>query len=216
MMRTTNMARICAVATTAATGLTLSACSGGSDNASSSTAGQTVQSTSSTSTKSPSASPMSTASDTSTASGSAGNAQTRTALTVIDTATKAVSGGSVFDLEKDHDQGKQVWDVKVADGKGRQFDLDISADGSTVVHRHQDRTPDDDIAKLHTAKITVQKAIGIAAAHAQGKGDLSSLEIDTTGGGTVVWQVGFGGDDGTTVLVDAHQGTVVSMGSDAG
>jgi len=159
---------------------------------------------------------MSTASGTSGTSGNAGGAQTRTALTVIDTATKAVSGGSVFDLEKDHDQGKQVWEVKVADGKGRQFDLDISADGSTVVRRHQDRTPDDDIAKLHTAKITVQKAIGVAASHAQGKGDLSSLEIDTTGGGTVVWQVGFGGDDGTTVLVDAHQGTVVSMGSDAG
>lgn len=141
---------------------------------------------------------------------------TGTALSAIATAQKAVAGGKLFDLESDTRQGRHVWEAKVADPKGAQYNLDLTSDGGSVSARHQDPTPDDDIAKLRSATVPVGRAVHIAAGRAQGAGALSSLEIDTHRGSTVVWQVGFGGDDGTTVIVDAHSGRVLAAGRDAG
>jgi uncharacterized membrane protein YkoI len=145
-----------------------------------------------------------------------GAAQTRTALKAVVTAQKSVTDGKVFDLEGDTHHGQRVWEAKVADPKGNQHDLIITVDGSTVGDRRQDPTPDDDIAKLRKATVSVERAVHIAAGHASGKGELSSLEIDTFRGNTVVWQVGFGGDNGTTVIVDARSGKVLAVGNDAG
>ena len=51
---------------------------------------------------------------------------------------------------------------------------------------------------------------------AKGKGNLTSLELDTDDDNTVIWQIEFGGDDGTTVLIDATSGEVLDVGPDVG
>ncbi|MEX0426048.1 PepSY domain-containing protein [Nocardioides sp. DS6] len=142
------------------------------------------------------------------------SAQTDTALAAIATAERSVPGGKVFDLESDSAGGQRRWDVKVASGQ-RQYELDITADGAKVVDRRQDKTPDDDVAKLKSAAVPLERAIAIAAGRAQGQGKLSSLEIDSDRR-TVLWQISFGGDSGTTVLVDATSGKVLRVGRDVG
>lgn len=145
-----------------------------------------------------------------------GSQQTAVALQAIATARSTVAGGQVFDLEDETERGQRVWSAKVATPDNRQFNLAISQDGNSVVANDEDTTPDDDIRKLRSAKVALADAIDIAAGRAAGKGNLTSLEIDTAGGSTVVWQIEFGGDDGITVLVDATTGKVLDVGPDVG
>jgi uncharacterized membrane protein YkoI len=77
----------------------------------------------------------------------------------------------------------------------------------------EDKTPDDDIRTLRSAKIPLEDAINTAVEQARGKGNLTSLEIDIKNGATAVWQIEFGGDHGTTVLVD---GTTVLVDASSG
>ncbi len=162
----------------------------------------------------PASSPSSTPS--STVSASAVNGQTSAVLAAITTAESGVRGGEVFDVEDETERGQRVWSVKVATADDRQFNLSISQDGSSIVANDEDATPDDDIEKLRSAEITVSDAIATAAEEAKGQGDLSSLEIDTDDSDAVVWQIEFGGDSGTTVLVDAASGDIVDVGPDVG
>jgi hypothetical protein len=97
----------------------------------------------------------------------------------------------------------------VANADGRQFNLMISHDGRSVVTINEDKTTDDDVHKLRSAMVGLAHAINSAAEQATGKGNLTSLEIDTNNSDTVVWQIEFGGDYGTTVQVDATSGEVL-------
>jgi len=144
------------------------------------------------------------------------SARTATALTAIDTAEKAVSDGQVFDLELDTDDGVTLWEVKVAGRGGTQFDLELSEDGTTVQSKHEDTTPDDDIAKLATSTLTVRDALAAAAEHADGDAKVTAAEIDRERDGTITWEVTLGGDDGITVVMDAADGRVIRSGPDAG
>jgi hypothetical protein len=150
------------------------------------------------------------------------NEQTATALQAIATGENQVRHGKVFEL-RDHDDGTQrIWSAKVADPDNRQYNLTITHDGSSVVTINEDKTPDDDIHKLRSAKVGPADAISTAVEQAKDKGNLTSLEIDTNNGDTLVWQIEFGGDysttvlvDGTTVLVDASSGEVFNTDPDA-
>jgi uncharacterized membrane protein YkoI len=102
----------------------------------------------------------------------------------------------------------------VANADGRQFNLMISHDGRSVVTINEDKTPDEDVHKLRSAMVGLAHAIISAAEQATGKGNLTSLEIDTNSSDTVVWQIQFGGDYGTTVQVDATSGEVLDLGPD--
>lgn len=143
------------------------------------------------------------------------NEQTATALRAIATAEGAVKGGKVFDLEDDTERGKRIWEAKVAAAGGRQFNVVVSQDGRSLISNDEDQTPDDDIRKLQSAKVDLADAINTAASQASGKGDLTAVEIDTHNN-TVVWQMEFGDDAGTTVLVDATSGKVLAVGPDVG
>lgn len=140
--------------------------------------------------------------------------QTATARQAIATAENQVRHGKVFDLEDQAESGGRGWSAKVANVDGRQFNLMISHDGSSVVTINEDKTPDDDVRKLRSATVGLAHAINTAAEQATGKGNLTSLEIDTNNSDTVVWQIEFGGDDGTTVQVDATSGEVLDLGPD--
>jgi len=65
---------------------------------------------------------------------------------------------------------------------------------------------------VRSAAIGLANAINTAAE--QAKGNLTSLEIDINNSDTVVWQIEFGGDDGTTVQVDATSGELLDLGPD--
>jgi uncharacterized membrane protein YkoI len=146
----------------------------------------------------------------------------RTALRAIATAETQARHGKVFDLQ-DHDDGSQrVWSAKVADPDSRLFNLTISHDASSVININEAKTPNDDVQKLRSTKVPLEDAIDTAVEQASGKGNLTSLEIDTTNGDIVMWQIEFGGDhgttaliDGTRVLVDASFGEVLDIGPDA-
>jgi uncharacterized membrane protein YkoI len=165
------------------------------------------------------AAPSATTAPSSSSPTSHGNEQTATALQAIATAEK-VRHGKVFNL-RDHDDGRQrLWSAKVANPDGRQFNLTIAHDGSSVVSLNEDKTPDD-VRTLRSAKIPLEDAINTAVEQARGKGNLTSLEIDIKNSATAVWQIEFGGDhgttvlvDGTTVLVDANSGEVLDTDPD--
>jgi uncharacterized membrane protein YkoI len=165
------------------------------------------------------AAPSATTAPSSSSPTSHGNEQTATALQAIATAEK-VRHGKVFNL-RDHDDGRQrLWSAKVANPDGRQFNLTIAHDGSSVVSLNEDKTPDD-VRTLRSAKIPLEDAINTAVEQGKGKGNLTSLEIDIKNGDTMVWQIEFGGDhgttvlvDGTTVLVDASSGEVIDTDPD--
>jgi uncharacterized membrane protein YkoI len=144
-----------------------------------------------------------------------------TALKAIATAENQMRHGKVFNLRDQDDGSHRIWSAKVADPHGRQCNLTISYDGSSVVSLNEDKTPDDDVRTLRSAKIPLEDAINTAVEHARGKGNLTSLEIDIKKSATAVWQIEFGGDhgttvlvDGTTVLVDANSGEVLDTDPD--
>ncbi|MFC3690241.1 PepSY domain-containing protein [Aquipuribacter hungaricus] len=145
-----------------------------------------------------------------------GPVETQAALAAVTAAQGAVQDGRVFDLEDEVEGGQRLWKARVASPDGRQFTLDIAQDGSSVLSNDEDPTPDDDVAKLQGAQVGLEDAVATAAGQAQGAGDLTAVEIDTIDRDTVVWQVDFGDDDGTTVLVDAATGAVVATGPDVG
>jgi uncharacterized membrane protein YkoI len=139
---------------------------------------------------------------------------TSTALRAIATAENQVRHGTIFDLEYRAEGDLRVWSAKAANPDGRQFSLMISHDGSSVVSINEDKAPAEDIRKLRSAQVGLGDAVNTAAEQATGKGNLTALEIDMYSGDTVVWQIEFGGDDSTTVLVDATSGEVLDIGPD--
>jgi uncharacterized membrane protein YkoI len=137
------------------------------------------------------------------------------ALRAIATAENQVRHGTVFDLEDQAEGGRRVWSAKVADPDGRQFSLMISHDGSSVVSINEDKTSEDDVRNLRSARVNLADAINTAAEHATGNDNLMSLEIDIADSDAVVWQIEFGRNDCTTVFVDATSGEVLEIGPDA-
>ena len=167
------------------------------------------------------AAPSATTAPSSSSPTSHGNEQTDTALKAIATAENQMRHGKVFNLRDQDDGSQRIWSAKVADPHSRQFNLTISHDGSSVVSLNEDKTPDDDVHTLRSAKISLEDAINTAVEQARGKGNLTSLEIDIKNSATAVWQIEFGGDhgttvlvDGTTVLVDANSGEVLDTDPD--
>lgn len=134
------------------------------------------------------------------------------AVAALQTAAAAVPNGQPFDLERGTEGAAQVWEVKVASNSG-QLNLDVSADGSTVVKRAQE-SPDDDIQKLQSAQIDAVQALQTASS--QQGGTLSEMEIDTTTDGTVIWQVDLRQPDGSVIEfnLDASSGAVIGQTAD--
>jgi uncharacterized membrane protein YkoI len=126
------------------------------------------------------------------------------AVRALQSAARAVPQGKAFDLDQETRGGQPVWDVKVASGQ-RQFDLAVAADGSRVLTKREDPTPDDDVEKLRSVRIDAPHAIRLAAQHQTG--NLTELDLEATDAGTVYWEVDFQRPDGAKAVVDLHAGT---------
>lgn len=125
----------------------------------------------------------------------------------VKTAGKKVSHGRPYDVERDRYKGKQVWEIKVAAGKGRPTELDVSANGRKVVRRSRHKR-DDDVAKALKAKVSLAKALRTAGKRAKGR--FSEGEIDRKGG-KIVWTASFKQSGGAEkeVIIDARTGKVI-------
>ncbi|MEU7136639.1 PepSY domain-containing protein [Streptomyces sp. NPDC046261] len=139
-------------------------------------------------------------------------ASVRNAIKALDTADRDVPGGQSFDLERESGaEGGPVWDVKTASNGKDQYNLTVSEDGTKVVNKRQDMTPDDDVAKLKDVQISAQEAVKLAAGRRHGE-DLKSMEIDRDASGTTVWQVNTvkpGAQSGTETIIDARSGKLI-------
>ncbi|MFG2194940.1 PepSY domain-containing protein [Streptomyces sp. NPDC048639] len=149
------------------------------------------------------------------------------ALRALNTADVSVPRGASFQLEGERDaRGARIWEIVVA-SKGKdqnnddymdEYDVTVSGDGSELLSRHRDMTPDDDVARLRFSKTTAQQAVRLAYAYRPS--ELDSLEIDTRDDGRIVWEVtqtapGAADDDeGRVVLLNATTGNVLTPGSD--
>lgn len=205
-------AGILIVAAALAGGAGLAGCAGDPEETAGGSAGpNTVTSTGSGAGGGTSSSSTSAGTSTGSSGTSSGNASSgiADAVTALQTAAAAVPDGQPFDLERDRYQGQQVWDVKVA-SDGNQFNLYVSADGTDVLSRQQDQTPDDDIAKLQSTQLDAVQALRMAAGDEGGS--LSEMEIDSADDGSVVWQVELRQADGSVIEenLDAQSGEVVS------
>ncbi|HWD46652.1 MAG TPA: PepSY domain-containing protein [Actinomycetota bacterium] len=196
----------------AATGLAVAVLLAGCGGSDTTTSGQQATSTTSTTT-SQSTTTSSAATTSSTAASASTDASVAAALRALQTATRAVPNGKAFDLDDDTRRGQRVWEVKVASGQ-RQFDLDVAADGTRVLNRREDPTPDDDVRKLRSVKVDATRALRLAAQRQDGQ--VTDLDLDTTDAGTVVWEVDFRQPNGTTttVAIHARTGKVVDISGD--
>lgn len=198
-----------ALTVTAFAALTATACgSSDDDGGAASTATVTV-----TAPGTAPASAASTAAPTPAASPSASASQIDQAVRAIRSAERRVPNGKAYDIETDRLRGKPVWEVKVARGTTRAYELDVSADGRKVLRRRA-KTVDDDVRKLRDAKVGLAKALRTAARRAKGAA-FDSAEIDRSGG-RLVWEATFKapGDRELEVDVDARTGKVLRVRTD--
>jgi hypothetical protein len=145
------------------------------------------------------------------------------ALKALDTADMSVPRGASYALEGGRDaRGARIWEIEVAskrdDEYTDEYDLTVSEDGSKVLTKRQDKTPDDDVARMRWSKTTAQQAVRLAYMHRPA--ELGSLEIDTRPDGKIVWQVTMAapgatdGEEGPEVILDSRTGNVLRPGTD--
>lgn len=138
---------------------------------------------------------------------SSGSARLSKAVRAVQTAVAKVPHGRAYDLEDERYQGRQVWDIKVASGKQRPYELSVSADGGKVLHRSRHKR-DDDTTKALQAKVSMDDALRTAGKKAGGR--FSEAEIDNSGS-KVVWSATFKQSGGAEaeVIMDAKSGKVI-------
>jgi uncharacterized membrane protein YkoI len=138
--------------------------------------------------------------------------RTEGAIRALRAAAAAVPDGQPFDLELDDENGRSFWDVQVA-SQGIEHQFAVALDGSKVLSRSREPTPDDDIAKLRAARINAIRAVEIATQRQSGQ--LSKVDIGTDLG-SVVWEVDLARLDGSEVKMDinARSGKVLRVERD--
>ena len=127
-------------------------------------------------------------------------------------AVSTVPGSTLVSI--DLDDGDRAWDVQVVTSDGAEHDLDISADGTTVISGPRQDTDDADDRAEHQARIAAAEIDFTEAAElmieAVPGGTVRDLSLDTDNG-TTVWE----GDviDGSQVKhevrIDAADGTLL-------
>jgi uncharacterized membrane protein YkoI len=130
----------------------------------------------------------------------------------VRTARRAAGYGRPYDIERDRHRGARVWEVKVASGTARPYEILVSRNGRKVIGRHRDDHRSDDARKAQRAKIGLSRALRIAGRH--GSGAFTDAEIDRHRG-RLVWTATFErGRTETEVALDASTGRVVDVRRD--
>lgn len=135
------------------------------------------------------------------------------AVRAVRTAERRIRRSKAYNVETHRHRGVRVWQVKVARGVTRPYELDVRANGRVVFRQRRSRI-DDDVRKLAEARIPLVRALRTAARRAGG-GRFDEAEIDRSGG-RIVWEVTFkrSGDREIEVKVDARTGKVIRVDRD--
>lgn len=102
------------------------------------------------------------------------------ALRAVRTAQRKVQGSKAYDIETDRLRGRRVWEVKLARGLARPYELDVRADGRKVVRQRRLRI-DNDVRKAAKARIALSRALKTASRRANGA-RFDEAEIDRARG----------------------------------
>jgi uncharacterized membrane protein YkoI len=160
--------------------------------------------------------PTATATATSTPKATASQSASRLgqAVRAVRTAQRRIRRSKAYDIETDRFRGRRVWEVKVARGVTRPYELDVRADGRRVVRQRRKTRIDDDVRKLARATVTLPRALRTAARRARGA-RFDEAEIDRSRG-RLVWDVEFkrSRDREVEVKVDARTGRVLEVDVD--
>jgi uncharacterized membrane protein YkoI len=136
------------------------------------------------------------------------------ALRALRTAERSVRRGSAYDIEHDRLSGGRVWEIEVARGTARPYEIDVRADGRKVVRRRRASQVSDDVRKDARATVSLDEALRTAGRRAAG-GRFDEAEIDRWHG-TLAWEATFkrpGGRE-VEVRIDARSGRVLAVTTD--
>ena len=143
----------------------------------------------------------------STVSDSAQGGDLESATAAIDTA-EAEHGGTAHHIDWDDER----WEIDVVGD--REWEYQVSADGSTVERADEDEADGDDQREVQQAEISVLEALEIALGHTPGTIDDAELDEDD---GTLHWEVGIyaeGSSDSTDIRIDAQSGDITGSDDD--
>lgn len=148
------------------------------------------------------------------ASSSASASGLAPARRAVRTAERKVRRGDAYDIERDRLRGRRVWEVKVARGSSRPYELDVRADGRKVLRQRRRSKVGDDVHKVGQARVSLNRALKIAGRRARG-GRFDEAEIDRWRG-RIVWEATFerSRDREVEVKVDARNGRVLAVTTD--
>lgn len=130
---------------------------------------------------------------------------TAAGLAAIATA-ESEAGGIAFAIDRDDDDG--TWDVDVRTGDS-MVEIEVSADGASVLTTEDDDLDDDDRAATDAATVTLAEAIEIALGETGGV--LDDAEIDDDAPVHYEVSLDVDGRDDVDVDVDAATGEVLRV-----
>lgn len=134
-------------------------------------------------------------------------------LAAADTARSAVPDGNVFAI--DSERNNTQWEVQIVTADGVAHEVEVSADGTTVLGGPIDKRDDAKDVAEHRARIQAAKLDVRAAADAVTRavdGRITELGLDDNDGGTVVWEADVVDSANSLhkVSIDAATGSVVA------
>ncbi|SMY11079.1 PepSY domain-containing protein [Brevibacterium jeotgali] len=144
----------------------------------------------------------------STLSGSAEGGDLESVTAAIDTA-ESENGGTVHQIDWDDDEH---WEIDVVGD--REFEYQVSADGSTIEQTDEDDADSDDQREVQQAEVSVLEALDVALGDTPGTIDDAELDEDD---GALHWEVGIyaeGSSDSTDIRIDAQTGDITGSDDD--
>ncbi|WP_197284393.1 PepSY domain-containing protein [Bacillus sp. JCM 19041] len=127
-------------------------------------------------------------------------------------ALEETGGGIVQQLERDQDDGVDLYEVEI-EKEGQEYELDIAADSGEVIRAENERSDDDDDDERTTlpeGAISSDKAIEIALKEV--KGTVTEVELDEDDGQYVYEiEVETNKDEETKIDVNALDGKILKV-----
>lgn len=131
-----------------------------------------------------------------------------TALEAVNLVLGLHPGGAVVGIERDHERGREVWEVVIKHADATASELDIDVQTGDVLKEKAAKVPSE--ARTALPRISIEQAIVIALEVIPGT--IHEIEIDTERGRTV-WDAVVETDHNRMfVHIDAQSGDVVAQG----
>lgn len=126
-------------------------------------------------------------------------------------ALEETGGGIVQQLERDQDDGVELYEVEI-EKEGHEYELDIAADSGKVIRAENERSDDDDDERTNLPKGTISSDKAIEIALKEVKGTVTEVELDEDDGQYVYEiEVKTNKDGETKIDVNALDGKILKV-----